>query len=99
LKKVVEETPEAAEARRTLGHALAEKGRLDEAKAQLNEAVRLSESKDPLALFLLGRVSADLGDTKEAVEHERLALAIAIQLKNRELAQAIAAHLDILNRK
>lgn len=99
LKKVAEATPEAAEIRRSLGHALAEKGRLKEAEAELIRAVTLSESKDPLALFLLGRVYADQGDTTKAFENERLAFAIAIQIKNRELASAIAGHLDALSQK
>jgi Flp pilus assembly protein TadD len=99
LRTVVAATPDAAEAHRSLGHALAEKGDLEEAEVQLKQAVLLSESKDPLALFLLGRVYADRGKTRDAFENEKLALAIAIQLQNRELARAIAAHLDVLNRQ
>jgi tetratricopeptide (TPR) repeat protein len=92
-------TPDAAEARRSLGHALAEKGRLEEAEFHLEEAVGLSESKDPLALFLLGRVYADLGKTAQAIEKERLALVIALQLNNMELARAVGAHLKVLQRE
>jgi Flp pilus assembly protein TadD len=99
LRKVAELTPGAAEVHRSIGHALAEKGRPDEALGELEQAVNLSESRDPLALFLLGRVNADLGRISDALEHERLALAIAIQLGNRELAQAISAHLDVLQQK
>ncbi len=98
LKKVAMETPDAAEVRRSLGHALAQKGSFKEAEVELQEAVRLSENKDPLALFLLGRVNADLGNASQAVQYERLALAIALQMNNRELAQAIAAHLQSLGR-
>ncbi len=96
LKKVAQATPDAAEIRRSLGHALAQKGRFEEARVELEAAVKLSKSMDPLALFLLGRVNADLGDIPQAVQIERLALALALQLKRMPLAQAIRAHLDVL---
>ncbi|MBN1758806.1 MAG: tetratricopeptide repeat protein, partial [Chitinispirillaceae bacterium] len=99
LRKVVTATPDAAEVRRSLGHALAEKGRFEEARFELDKAVIQSESKDPLALFLLGRVYTDLDSIPQAIEKERLALAIAIQLGNRELARAVAAHLDLIQGK
>jgi tetratricopeptide (TPR) repeat protein len=93
MKKVVEEKPDAAEDRRNLGHALATKGNFKEASAHLEEAVRLSDRRDPLALYLLGRVYADLGRRQEAVQLERTALEVATQQNNTDLAQAISAHL------
>jgi Flp pilus assembly protein TadD len=94
LKKVVEATPDAADVRRNLGHALAQKGSFQEASVHLEEAVRQSGGRDPLALFLLGRVYADLGRTSEAAATERQALAIATKQNNSDLIQAISAYLD-----
>jgi tetratricopeptide (TPR) repeat protein len=94
MKKVVEEKPDAVEDRRNLGHALAEKGSYKEASVHLEEAVRLSGRRDPLALFLLSRVYADLGRRQEAVQFEHEALEVAIQQNNADLAQTISAHLN-----
>jgi Flp pilus assembly protein TadD len=96
LKKAVEGQPDAADVRRNLGHTLAQKGNLQEASGQLAEAVRLSGGKDPLALFLLGRVYADLGGSEQAVEIERQALSIATQQNNTELMQTINGYLEVL---
>jgi len=94
LKTVVEGNPDAADARRNLGHALADKRDFREARVQLEEAVRLSGGRDPLALHLLGRVYADLGRPSQALETERQALSLAMQQNNVRLMQAINAHLD-----
>ena len=93
LKKVVEAKPDAAEDRRNLGHALATKGAFKEASVHLEEAVRLSGRRDPLALYLLGRVSADLGRRQEAVQYEQEALSVATKQNNADLVQAISTHL------
>jgi tetratricopeptide (TPR) repeat protein len=93
MKKVVEEKPDAPEDHRNLGHALATKGAFKEASAHLEEAVRLSGRSDPLALFLLGRVSADLGKRPDAVRYDQEALGIATRQNNAALMQAITAHL------
>jgi tetratricopeptide (TPR) repeat protein len=93
MKKVIEEKPEAPEDHRNLGHALATKGAFKEASAHLEEAVRLSGRRDPLALFLLGRVSADRGRRQEAVQYDQEALSVATQRNNADLVQAISAHL------
>jgi len=61
LRKVVEGKPDAADARSNLAQALAEKRDFREASLQLEEAVRLSAGRDPVALFLLGRIYAELG--------------------------------------
>jgi tetratricopeptide (TPR) repeat protein len=90
----MEEDSNSPEIRRNLGHALAEKGQFQEASAQLGEAVRLSGEKDPLALYLLGCVYADLGRNQEAVALKRTALGIATQQNNAELAKAITANLS-----
>jgi Flp pilus assembly protein TadD len=96
LKKVVESKPDSADAHRDLGHALADKRRFQEASVQLEEAVKLSGRRDALAVFLLGRTYADLGRVGEAVQLERQALAIASELNNSALVQAISAHLGEL---
>jgi tetratricopeptide (TPR) repeat protein len=96
LRKVVEIKPDAVEARRNLGHALAEKGRPQEARVELVAAVRLSAGGDPLALHLLGRVEADLGNLPEAIQTDRRALELATEQHNSRLAQAIDAHLSEL---
>jgi Flp pilus assembly protein TadD len=93
LKKLVEATPDAADVRRDLGHALAEKGSFREARAQLEEANRLSGGRDPLTLHLLGRVYADLGRFADAVQAQRQALAFAT---NPTLVEAISAQLEDL---
>jgi Flp pilus assembly protein TadD len=94
LKKVVEAKPDAADARMNLGHALADKRHFQEARVQLEEAVKLSGGRNPLALYFLGRVYADLGRSREALQTERQALAIAVQQNSSELIQAITAHLE-----
>lgn len=93
MKKVIEEKPDAPEDHRNLGHALATKGALKEASAHLEEAVRLSGRRDPLALYLLGHVSADRGRRQEAVQYDQEALNVALKLNNADLVQAISAHL------
>ena len=94
LRKAVEENPDAADTRRNLGHALAEKGYSQEASVQLGEAVRLSDAKDPVALYLLGCVYADMGRNQDAQQLKRTALATALQQHNTELAQTISSHLS-----
>jgi tetratricopeptide (TPR) repeat protein len=96
LKKAVAGQPDAADTRRNLGHALAEKGNFEEASFQLEEAVRLSGRRDPLALYLLGRVYGDLGRHQEAVQTEQIALQVATQQNNTDLTQAIGASLEEL---
>ena len=93
LQKAVADKPDAAEARRNLGHALAEKGDFQAASVQLEEAVKLSNEKDALALYLLGRVYADLGRIPEAERAEHQAMTLAVQRNDSKLIQAInAAH-------
>jgi Flp pilus assembly protein TadD len=96
MKKVVQAKPDDADACRNLGHALAEKGRFNEASMHLEKAVDLSGGNDPVALFLLGRVYADLGRLPQAVETEQQAFAVAMRQDNSELMQAIGAHLQKL---
>ncbi len=96
LRKVVEATPDAAAARRNLGHALADKGDLAEAGRELEEAVKLSKGTDALALHLLARIYGDLGQTKEAMLTDRLALSTAMVQSDPRLLEAIRAHLDEL---
>jgi len=93
MKKVIEQQPDAPENHRNLGHALATKGAFKEARAHLEEAVRLSGRRDPLALFLLGRVSADQGRRQEGVRYDQEALSVATQRNRADLVQAISAHL------
>ena len=92
LKKVVEATPDAADAHRNLGQALADKGDLQAASVRLEEAVKLSGGRDPLALYFLARVYADLRRVPEAVQVEGQAYAIAMQQNNVQLMEAINAH-------
>jgi Flp pilus assembly protein TadD len=96
LRKVVEQKPDAADAHRDLGHALADKGSLQAASVELAEAVRLSGGRDPLALHVLGRVLADMGNLSEAVQTDRQALELATELHNARLAQAVTEHLNEL---
>ena len=96
LKMVVDSTPDETDARRNLGHALAQKGSFKEARVQLEEAAKLSGGKDPLTLFLLGRVYGDLGNPEEAAQTERRALEVAQEQNNPDLVQAINAHLEVL---
>jgi Flp pilus assembly protein TadD len=93
LRIAAAKNPEAEDVLRNLGHVLAEKGVLQEARVHLEEAVRLSQRRDPLALFLLGRVYTDMNKKELAVEAEREAFAIAMQQNNTGLMQAIGAHL------
>jgi Flp pilus assembly protein TadD len=93
LKKLIEATPDGADVRRDLGHALADKGSFQQASVQLEEANRLSGGRDPLTLHLLGRVYADLGRFAEAAKTQRQALAFAT---DPSLVQAISAQLEEL---
>lgn len=97
FKKVVDVKPENAEAHRNLGHAMAERGYLQEASKHLEQAVKLSSENDPLAMYLLGRVYADLGKYKQAMQIDRKAISIAMQINNPALAGAIRDHLNQLS--
>ncbi|MBN1600438.1 MAG: tetratricopeptide repeat protein [Chitinispirillaceae bacterium] len=99
LKKAAEVMPDNSEIRRNLGHALAEKQNFQDALIHLEIAVRTSNEKDPLALFLLGRVYTDLNRIPEALQVERKALMEAMSQNNLELVQAIRGHLDFLSGK
>ncbi|MBN2530800.1 MAG: tetratricopeptide repeat protein [Deltaproteobacteria bacterium] len=93
LKKTVEISPDSASAHRNLGHALASAGYLREATDALSTSVKLSGGRDPLALHLLGRVLADMGDVQGAVLTDQQALQVASAQNNTPLIQAINAHL------
>jgi Flp pilus assembly protein TadD len=93
LRIAAMELPDTPFIHRTLGHALMNKGNFQEASIQLEEAVSLSDGKEPLSLFLLGRAYEGLGRSSEAVETERQALAVATEEKDSELMQSISAHL------
>ncbi|NLE01857.1 MAG: hypothetical protein GX640_18485 [Fibrobacter sp.] len=97
FKKIVDSRPDNAEAHRNLGHAMAERGDLQHASKHLELAVRFSYEKDPLAMYLLGRVYADLGKFKRAVEIDLKAIFIANQMNNQVLADAIRGHLHQLS--
>ncbi len=98
LKRVVEAKPDAADARRNLGLALADKEDFQQASVQLEEANRLLGGRDPLALYLLGRVYAGLGRFPEAVRARGQALSIAVEQNNPTLIQLINAQSDELFR-
>jgi superkiller protein 3 len=91
LKKAVESNPDGAEARRDLGHALAETGSFAEASVQLEQAVKLTNGQDALALYLLSRVYRDLRRLPESERTARQALAVATEQNNQRLIQAITA--------
>jgi len=76
---------------------MAERGDLQHASKHLELAVRFSYEKDPLAMYLLGRVYADLGKFKRAVEIDLKAIFIANQMNNQVLADAIRGHLHQLS--
>jgi Flp pilus assembly protein TadD len=71
MTKAVESKPDSADVRMNLGHALADKGRYQEAIGHLQEAVRLSGGSNPAMLDLLGRVYAEVGRFPEAAQAER----------------------------
>ncbi|HEX2956060.1 MAG TPA: tetratricopeptide repeat protein [Chitinispirillaceae bacterium] len=97
FKKVVDAKPNDAEAHRNLGHSMAERGYLQEASIHLEQAVKLSSENDPLAMYLLGRVYADFGKYKQAVQIDLKAISIAKQMNNPALAGAIREHLNQLS--
>lgn len=94
LKKAIEEDPDQPDARRNLGHLYAEKGRFQEASIQLGEAVRLTDGKDPFALFLLGCVYDELGRAEDAAILQNRALTLANRQNNTELVQTILIQLN-----
>jgi Flp pilus assembly protein TadD len=91
FRKAVAIDPNAAEARRDLGHALAETGNLQEASVELERATALSEGKDALSLYFLSRVYADLRRVAEAERAANQALAVARAEGNQRLVQVILA--------
>jgi Flp pilus assembly protein TadD len=97
MRKVAKDKPNAPEAHRDLGHALADKGAYREASVELEEASRLSAGRDPLTLHLLGRVYANLGRATEALRIQREALSIAMQQNNAKLIEIITAQLGHSN--
>jgi tetratricopeptide (TPR) repeat protein len=94
LKKAIEEDPDQPDARRNLGHLLAEKGKFNDASIQLGEAVRLTDGKDPFALFLLGCVYDELGRTEDDAILQNRALSLANRQNNTELVQTILTQLN-----
>ncbi|MGA2506271.1 MAG: tetratricopeptide repeat protein [Chitinispirillaceae bacterium] len=96
LRKAAQKIPDTPVIHRNLGHALLVKGNFQEAGVELQEAVRLSGGKEPLALYLLGSAYEGLGKSSEAVETERQALAVATEQKDYKLIQSIVAHLKSL---
>jgi Flp pilus assembly protein TadD len=94
LRKLVEAKPDSADAHRDLGHALADVRDFHEAGRHLEEAVKLSGGRDPLALHLLGRVYADLGRLPDAGAMQAQALMLANEQHNASLVAAISAYLD-----
>jgi tetratricopeptide (TPR) repeat protein len=96
LKKVMEGMPDGADARRNFGQTLAKMGKFQEASIQLEKAVGLSGGRDPLALFFLGQVYADLGRVEDAIHTERDALSVATEQNNSNLIQAVREYLDVL---
>jgi Flp pilus assembly protein TadD len=93
LQSLVELKPDDALVRRDLGHALADKRRFPEAVLQLEKSIQLSNGRDALALFLLGRVHTDSGRVAEGIPLERQALALASEQRNAALVDLISAHL------
>jgi tetratricopeptide (TPR) repeat protein len=94
LKRAIEEDPDQPDARRNLGHLFAEKGKFQDASIQLGEAVRLTDGKDPFALFLLGCVYDELGRTEDAAILQNRALTLANQQNNTELVRTILIQLN-----
>jgi Flp pilus assembly protein TadD len=94
LRKAAAMSPDSPSIHLNLGHALSDKGNVREACFQVEEAVRLSGGKDPFALFLLGRIYANMGRTSEAVETDRQALALAEKRNDAELIQDINAQIN-----
>jgi tetratricopeptide (TPR) repeat protein len=99
LKRAIDEDPDQPDARRNLGHLLAEKGLFQDASIQLGEAVRLTDGKDPFALFLLGCVYDELGRPDDAAALQRRSLTLANQQNNTELVQTIIIQLNNRHRK
>jgi Tfp pilus assembly protein PilF len=99
LEKVMEGMPNEPEARRDFGNALMQMGKFREARAQLEKAVEQSDRRDPLALFLLCRVYANIGRTEDAALTGRKALSVAAELNDVNLIQAIGAYLNQLEQK
>lgn len=96
LRKAAGQMPDTPLIHRTLGHALMDNGDFQEASIELEDAVRLTGGREPLALFLLGRAYEGLGKLSEAEETERQALAVATEQKDYEIIQSIDAHLKAL---
>ncbi|NYS59718.1 tetratricopeptide repeat protein [Vreelandella salicampi] len=75
IKKMVARQPNNAQYRRTLGALLTDKGKLDEAKSELEEAIRL-KSDDFEAYSVLGKVLYNMGDYNKAITCLEKSLAI-----------------------
>jgi len=99
LEKVVEGMSDVPDARRNFGNVLVQMGRFQDARIQLEKAVEQSGGRDPLSLFLLCRVYANIGRIEDAALTGRKALSVAAELNDANLIQAIGAYLDQLAQK
>jgi TolB-like protein/tetratricopeptide (TPR) repeat protein len=92
FRRAVELDPSNAAAHRTLGHALSQLRRQDEAKAAMRQAREL-EPLEPMSWALSAQVAYQAGDYSDAVEYARRAIRVDSDfwIGHIELAQAYAA--------
>jgi Flp pilus assembly protein TadD len=94
LLEVVERVPKNVEARTNLCLALFLAGRAQEAIPHAEEAVQLSEGRNPRILDLLGRLYAQTGRISDAVETTQNALEVAMQSYDQQLVDDLRERLS-----
>ena len=89
LRKAIEYSPQDANSQRNLALALLMAGTPTEGVLVGEQAVKLSNGKDPTMLSLLSRLYAETGRMTEALRTARQALALAAQRNDRDLVQEL----------
>jgi Flp pilus assembly protein TadD len=87
FRKGAELSPESADARNNLGVALAVSGQWDKAAPELEDAVRLSDGREPMMLDLLAMAYGHAGDFRKAAAAARRGAVAARARGNAGLTQ------------
>ena len=93
MQKAVSLAPNSADFRYNFGRVLATKGDFPAAVVQFETAAKLSGMQSPAILEMLAATYSDLGRYLEAVQTARLALDLATQQQNTDLAARLKVSL------
>ena len=93
LLKSLQGAPQSLQTRTNLSLALSMAGRPQEAIPHAQEAVALSNGQDPRVLELLGQLYAQTGRAADAIMWTQVALDVAVQAGDQQLADELRARL------